>query len=81
MVGNVTPEMIATGSPIAKTGEVIAKGAARYLPQALAKYAPAIGDVAANAAHEAGKAAYKGEDVPEAAAWGGVEAARGNEWH
>ncbi|HJS09411.1 MAG TPA: hypothetical protein VJ809_17210 [Pirellulales bacterium] len=73
IAGNVAPELAATGGGIAKTGEAIA----RALPKALGRYAPAAGDIAANAAYEAGKAAHTGGDVGTSAAYGAGGAAGG----
>lgn len=73
IAGNVAPELIGTGGAVAKTGEAIA----RVLPKALGRYAPAAGDIAANAAYEAGKAAHTGGDVGTSAAYGAGGAAGG----
>lgn len=74
------PEAAVSAIPIAGAGGKIATGAKYLLPKAAAKFAPAIGDIAANAAYEGGKAAATGEtlaDTGSAALTGGAGAAAG----
>jgi len=85
-VGDITPEIAATAIPIAKGGALISRGAS-MLPRALnvGRYAPAVGDIVANAAYSGGKQAAENyaqgrdvmEGVDEAALTGGGGAAAG----
>lgn len=71
-IAHATPEMIETGGPIAGAGRAIA---GNVLTRTLAgRLAPAVGDVAANAAYAGGRSIGEGQSLPEAgtaAAYGG----------
>ncbi|RYH67707.1 MAG: hypothetical protein EON54_03830 [Alcaligenaceae bacterium] len=77
MIGNATPEMVATGGPLAAVPTVAKAAAARVLPQAIAKFAPATADIGVNSAYSAAQAAAEGKDVGQAALWGAGGAAVG----
>jgi|GEM_PF-1995847 len=74
-IGDVLPEVALSAAPIARAGTVI--GRAPMLAKALGRYAPAIGDIVANAGYEATKAGYNGGDVGTAALAGGGGATAG----
>lgn len=79
-VTRMLPEAAVTAIPIAGAGARGAKVAQYLLPKALAKFAPAIGDIASNAVYEGGKEAATGGslgDTASAASWGGAGAAGG----
>lgn len=64
--------------PVARTGTAIGNVASRTLPAAAKRFAPAIGDVTANAAYSGGSAAAQGgsaSDILKATLMGGAGAA------
>ncbi|MDM0002213.1 hypothetical protein QTI24_26650 [Variovorax sp. J22P240] len=71
-VGSATPEMVISGGPIASVGTRIAT----QLP-ALGRYAPAVGDILANAGYAGGKAEVTGGDTEQSMLEGGGGAAAG----
>jgi hypothetical protein len=72
-LGDLTPELGLSAVPIARTGEVIA--ALPTVAKTFGRLAPAMGDLAANAGYEAGKAAPSGDPATAAALGGGGAAA------
>lgn len=74
--GDIVPEMALSAVPVARTGEAVAS----MLPRALGRFAPAAGDVAANAAYSGGSTALTGgspSDVLQSTLLGAAGAAGG----
>lgn len=68
-VTRVIPELAVSAIPISRAAKVVE----RALPLAMSRWAPAVGDIAANAVYEGGKSAAQGNDFTTA----GTDALKG----